>query len=122
VSALEDFYEAATDAIVNQDLGNYIDEEDAAELSRLFDSALVATTSSLEDTSDDGIDEALFRAAINRLQMIAFLAGLAAGQSVTSESAFDLGEGVMAEVVKTLLRDGQATISLMIGKPEAGGE
>jgi len=120
VSALEDFYEAATDAIVNTDLGNYIDEEDAAELSRLFDSALVETTSSLEGTSDDALDETLFRASINRLQMIAFLAGLAAGQSVTSESAFDLGEGVMAEMVKTLLRDGQATISLMIGKPEAG--
>ena len=122
MSALEDFYEAATEAILNQDLGNYIDEDDATELSRLFDSALVATTSSLESTSDEGIDEALFRAAINRLQMISFLAGLAAGQSVHSESAYGLGDSVMSEVVKTLLRDGQATISLMIGVPETGGE
>ena len=118
---LEEFYEAADAAIENQELGNYIDDDDAADLSRLFDAALVATTSDLE-TSSDGreIDEASFRAAINRLQMTAFLAGLAAGSQATPEPA--IGEEVMAEIVKSLLRDGQATISLMIGSPEAGGE
>lgn len=117
---LDEFYEAATAAIENQELGNYIDAEDAAELSRLFDSALVHATAELEATSGTELDETLFRTTINRLQMIAFLAGLAAGGENTSQSA--IGEGVMAEIVKNLLRDGTATISLMIGNPEDGGE
>lgn len=117
MSDLDEFYEAAAAAIENQELSQYIDPESAVELSRIFDSALVETTSRLEDTVDTEIDEATFRSNIVRLQMVAFLAGLAAGNERTDPAAgfdFSVTDSVTTEIVKALLRDGRATINIVI--------
>lgn len=119
MSDLDEFYEAASTAIENQELDNYIDPDSAVELSRLFDAALVATTSSLEDTTDAEIDEQTFRSSIVRLQMIAFLAGLAAGNASSAADPaagfdFSVTDSATTEIVKALLRDGRATINIVI--------
>lgn len=117
MSELDDIYEAAAAAISRQELGNYIDTDQAVELSRLFDAALVATTSSLEDTDDPEIDEATFRSSIVRLQMTAFLAGLAANSGSPDPATgfdFSVTDEVTTQIVKALLRDGRATINILI--------